>query len=182
MTNYALMLDIETLGLRPDSAVTQVGGCVINLDGRFIDEKWNFNHLIEVNPEKQHIDWGTLCWWMRQDRKVAEGVFKEDGRIPAIDLFYALKIIVDAHPDITVWGSPAMFDLPILTSLWNGEKPWLYNYERDLMTLYKTFDPLGKLKPAENGMAHDALADALWQGKYLLNLNEEISRLGYHIA
>ena len=93
-----------------------------------------------------------------------------------------MKIIVDAHPDITVWGSPAMFDLPILTSLWKGEKPWLYNYERDLMTLYKTFDPLGKLKPAENGMAHDALADALWQGKYLLNLNEEISRLGYHIA
>ena len=182
MTKYALMLDIETLGLRPDSAVTQVGGCVVNLDDQFIVEHWNFNYLIEVNTEKQHVDWGTLCWWMRQDRKVAEGVFKEEGRISAEDLFYKIKTIVDNHPDITVWGSPAMFDLPILTSLWNGKKPWRYNYERDMMTIYKTFDPLGRLKPANNEMGHDALADALWQANYLINLNEEISRVGYHIS
>jgi hypothetical protein len=179
MTRYVMMLDIETLSLRPDAAVTQIGWCVVNLDTGGVVE---FNSAqVKVDTFDRHVDFDTVKWWMKQDKKVAESVFEleNNDRDHAMEVFYRLKTIVDAHPDITVWGSPAMFDLPVLTSLWGGLKPWRYNYERDMMTLYKTFDPEGALKPPPNEMGHDAKWDAVWQASYLVLLNEKLTALGY---
>jgi hypothetical protein len=73
-----------------------------------------------------------------------------------------------------VWASPAMFDLPILTSLWGGNKPWSYSRERCLMTLRSHVDPRGELRPPENTKAHDGAADAEWQMNYLLALKRRM--------
>lgn len=166
----ALMIDIETLALSPNAAVTQVGFCCADLDTR--DYTVHPTALwLNPNDQKREIDFGTVQWWMAQDREVAKTVFTDrEVRVSADHVFNVLQDIVRENAGCTVWGSPAMFDLPILTSLWGGKKPWAYNMERDLMTLYKLKDPDKLLQPPENTKHHDAAADAQWQLEYLMNI------------
>ena len=167
----AMMIDIETLSLRPDAFVTQVGVCVANTVTREYLLTPTNSWLTPEGQEGRDKNFDTICWWMQQDPKVAAGVFKSpEPRTSPEALFYLLKKWADGYPAITIWGSPAMFDLPVLTSLWGGRKPWKYNYERDMMTLYKLVDPTGALQPPDNDKAHDAAADAQWQMEYLFNL------------
>jgi hypothetical protein len=167
--NNAMMLDIETLGLGTNSYVTQIGVCVANLDTREYLIKPR-NIWTQDDQPAGKIDFGTVSWWMQQDRKVAESVFDPKAeRMPADHIFTLLKTMVDEYR-CTVWGSPAMFDLPILTNFFGNRKPWKYNVERDMMTLYKLLDPTGAMAPPKNEMAHDGAADAQWQMEYLFTL------------
>lgn len=170
MTKFALMIDIETLALSPQAAVTQVGFCCADVETRLYTVP---AHALLLNPndQKREIDFGTVQWWMQQDRSVAAGVFSTKAtRVHHDHAFNVLQSIVREHENCEVWASPAMFDLPILTSLWGGKKPWSYTMERDLMTLYKLLDPDKQLRPKDNACAHDAAADAHWQMEYLMNL------------
>lgn len=171
-SDIALMLDIETLSLRPDAHVTQIGYCVANTRTReMLVEGRNLWMLSDPQADR-HIDTGTVRWWLNQDPKVIATVLAPSQRTSPQEAFDILAGIVKANEGITVWGSPAMFDLPILTSLWGGRKPWRYNYERDMMTLYKVLDPQGAMQPpaADGHMGHDAATDAKWQMEYLFNL------------
>jgi hypothetical protein len=189
--DVALMIDIETLSLRPDAFVTQVGLCVANTRTREY-LKQPTNYWLSPVWQKGAIDFDTVKWWMNQDPKVAAGVFNApkralnpdiEDRVSPRELFHIIEAIVKAHAGITVWGSPAMFDLPVLTSMWSndaqsaGSKPWKYNSERDMMTLYKYLDPEGKLQPPANDKAHDAAADAQWQMEYLFRLMDRLRML-----
>lgn len=170
----AMMIDIETLSLRPDAYVTQVGYCVTDLDtGRYLIEPMNV-WLEDHDQRKRHKDISTIQWWMNQDRKVVASVFNDAAsRTPSWELYHNLEADIEKYEVTEVWASPAMFDLPILTSLWDGAKPWKYNQERCLMTFYKLMDPNGLLLPPPNDMYHDAAADAKWQMHYLINLHQK---------
>jgi len=163
------MIDIETLSLRPTAQVTQIGYCAANLrTGEYLI----IPNSIWVAPHSGHIDLGTVAWWMRQSDAARMAVFDEGHPLltPAeafVELQNAYSLLALEGEDektnsATVWASPAMFDLPILTNMWAGlpkEKPWRYNMERDLMTLYKMLDPTGMLR-SEAAIAHDAASDA----------------------
>jgi hypothetical protein len=168
--HIALMIDIETLSLAPDAFVTQVGLAVGNIYTHEIIETrcwW----LGEAGQAGRRKDTDTIIWWMNQAPEVRASVFDMSApRIDPRDLFDEFKTYVEAFPEATVWGSPAMFDMAILTSLWQGRKPWKYNHERDMMTLYKYLDPNKTLQPEPNLAAHDAASDAVWQLKYLFKL------------
>lgn len=174
----AMMIDCETLGLGSDVFVTQVGICIANTETReYLYPPTNFYPTI--GQDHRRIDFNTVRWWVKQDPKVIASVFETpEGhkRCTPKELFDAIKAAVDAHPGITVWGSPAMFDLPLLSHLWEA-KPWKYNFERDMMTLYKLLDPKGELQPPNNGMGHDAAADAHWQMEYLFKLLDRVRQL-----
>lgn len=178
-SNVALMIDLETLALGSDAFITQFGMCVADFRTReYLVPPVNY-WMSDANQEDRRIDFNTVRWWMGQDPKVAKGVFETpEGtkRVSPRELFHIVEAAVKAHPGCTVWGSPAMFDLPLLSSLWKG-KPWKYNFERDMMTLYKILDRDGKLQPPKNDMAHDAAADAAWQMEYLFNLMDRVAGL-----
>lgn len=173
--SHALMIDIETLSLRPDAFVTQVGYVVADLDTgkQFLPP----TNLWLTDDQTGDKDMDTIRWWMTQEKAVAKTVFDAKTRTTPDGVFSVFKGLVDHLPGLTVWGSPAMFDLPILTSMWGGRKPWKYNMERDMMTLYKELDPHGLLKPPPNNMAHDAASDAAWQMDYLLALRRKLAAM-----
>lgn len=172
----AMMIDIETLSLSPNAYVTQVGVCIANTELReYLMLPENF-WVSEYQPGKMNFD--TVSWWMAQDRKAAESVFKKDAeRVTPKEIFETLEYHVSLYPGMTIWGSPAMFDLPILTTFFGDRKPWVYNMERDMMTLYKLIDPKGELNPPPNELAHDAASDAKWQMDYLFNLLDKLKGL-----
>lgn len=170
----ALMIDIETLGLLPASAVHQVGYCAADLaTGEYLLQPTN----IYLRPDSTaSMDFDTICWWMRQSDAARAAVFPADrARTSLADAFYKLDAVYRAlggqDAGVTVWASPAMFDLPMLTQSWGipgtDGKPWPYYMERDLMTLYKMLDPEKKLKPT-NPVEHDAASDAKAQMDHLI--------------
>lgn len=165
-----MMIDIETLSLRPDAFVTQVGAVVADRDtgDELASGVW---WLGEAGQEGRHKDFATIQWWMNQDKRVADGVFTDTvTRHHPDELFNQIAEDITKYEVQEVWASPAMFDLPILTSLWGGRKPWVYNQERCLMTLYKLLDPHGLRSRAARVNHHDALADARWQMDYLTRI------------
>jgi hypothetical protein len=169
----AMMIDIETLGLGSDVFVTQIGLCIADTVKReYILSPTNI-WLTKQGQADRRIDFDTVRWWMKQDPKVQASVFGDHIRNSSAEAYSHVKRWVDGYPDMTIWGSPAMFDLPCLSSLWEG-KPWKYNMERDMMTLYKLLDPKGELQPPNNDMGHDAAADAQWQMEYLFNLLDRL--------
>ena len=164
----AMMIDIETLSLNPTAYVTQIGFCVADLEtGEYLVQP---RSIWPEDSQNGEIDINTVSWWMQQDKSVARNVFvKPAEKTPVASARTFLTALVEKY-DCTVWASPAMFDLPILTNLFGGRKPWKYYNERCLMTLYKLVDPQGKLRLPANGAEHDAAADAKWQMDYLLAL------------
>lgn len=170
----ALMIDIETLSLKPTAMVHQVGYMIANLaTGEVYVPPTN----VWVHPDQVGtvIDFDTVRWWMAQDAAVAKKVFSmpDENRLSPKHLFSLFQSEVLAF-DPDVYASPAMFDLPVLTNLWGGNKPWEYNRERDMMTLYKWLDPQGLLEPPPIENAHDAASDAKWQMDYLMALYKKV--------
>lgn len=170
-----LMIDNETLSLRPDAHVVQVGYAVANIITR--------QYLVEPTSvflrgrKPGHIDLGTVRFWMTQDDAARKSVFGNDRNRPyatPIELFDIFaSIIADNGGDgVEVFASPAMFDLPQLTMMWQGRKPWRYGQERDMGTLYKRIDPLGRMRPPTSGTQHNAEDDVRWQMEYLFRLND----------
>jgi hypothetical protein len=150
----AIMIDIETLSLAPTAAVTQLGFCAADLaTGEYLVQPKNI--FIEAYPGVD-INLDTIGWWMRQSDAARQAVFPDDAF--RVHPMAAHEILRGWYEDlsgkdagVTVWSSPAMFDLPILTHAWGNKKPWPYYMERDLMTLYKMLDPEKKLKPMNPG-------------------------------
>jgi len=172
-SDRALMIDNETFALGPNAYLTQVGLCVANLRTREYEIPPTNFWMTQAGQEGRIIDVETVAWWVQQKPEISHGVLmvpEGTERTHPDVLFQRIKEIVDKEEGTTVWASPAMFDLAQLTSLWDGRKPWKYNMERDMMTLYKLIDPQGVLAPPENDSAHNAGADAGWQMECLFNL------------
>ena len=158
------MFDLETLSVMPDAAVVQIGLVIGDPVTGDVVHKQRLPLTLDAQRDRR-VEHGTLCWWMQQAEDVRRLVFIEHGFTPAQALASVEDALGEYAPE-EVWAGPAMFDLPILTSLW-GRKPWEFWRERDLTTLRRYVDPKGKRKPPANTQAHDALADALWQFHYL---------------
>lgn len=164
-----IMIDIETGSTAPTAQVLQVGFVAADTaTGEILIPKTNMWVKRQLSG---HMDPDTLSWWAAQDLAIRDSVWNESGAEVAWSpetLFAVLKDTYDfLGAGTTVWASPAMFDLPILTNMWGNKKPWPYYQERDLMTLYKMLDPDKQHKPA-NPAEHDAASDAYAQLLHLL--------------
>lgn len=182
--HVALMLDLETLSLRPTAKVLQVGYCLATL---LPGGTATFTSPVDiwVDDPNGHVDPGTVEWWEKQDQGVRRAVFhlpEYETRAGAKEVFERLAKVMADHDVATVWASPAMFDLPILTNLWEGRKPWRYYVERDLYTLAKLLDASKALRPPANKSHHLASADAFWQARYLAALHSRAAELGLQIS
>jgi DNA polymerase III epsilon subunit-like protein len=167
--NKVVMIDLETLSLRPNAHILQVGVCGADLDEGKVTWPWMNVWLAPEAQIGRHIDPGTVSWWMLQDADVRRSVFEADPTLTlTVDqLFDFLKQYTEGA---TVWAKPAAFDFGVLADLFQAKLPWHHRATRCLQTLAATLDPGGKLKPADSAAAHNAGADADWQMQYLLNL------------
>lgn len=184
------MLDIECLSLRPEAVVLQIGYCTYDFKNRKYVSYGIPKEIcgdipgagfLNLDVDSQiaagrHVDFSTIKWWMGVDPKVREDVFSTAfGRVAAEDAWDPVAYICRNSDEI--WAGPAMYDLPIITSLFKGEKPWEdYRKERCLSTFAKAVDPLKTLQPPDNGSAHNGAADAKWQMEYLIRLMDYVEK------
>lgn len=159
MHPIATMIDLETLSLRTDAHILQVGVVRMNLvTGQCMTDAFGIS-----DQKGRHIDLETVKWWNQQDPEVARGVFNAPG-ITTADAWGRLS---EMTAESDVWANPSTYDLVVLKDLFGGKTPWSHRRGFCLKTAAAVIDPDGRLKPADNSKAHDALADAMWQLQYL---------------
>lgn len=168
-----IMIDLETLDVKPTALVLQLGYAIADMGEKKILSQGTLN--LDGNEQKHRtIDFETVAWWMRQDRKVQDSVFSPMDLCCSVQYTREeISRLLEKWDIREVWAAPATFDLVILQDLW-GEAPWDRRQQRDMTTLREGLDPDRKLMPADNIMHHNAEADAVWQMQYLFNLLEKM--------
>lgn len=159
-----VMLDLETMGNRPDAAITAIGAVIFDNSGvkdRFY-EVINLTSSVEAGGT---MDTSTVLWWMKQN-EAARKEFEKPGMIINQAL---LKFSEFVPPDMVLWGNGSDFDNVILKSAHDRlglRTPWKFWNNRCYRTMKNTFNIS---YPPING-AHNALIDAEYQAKHLVHI------------
>lgn len=173
-----LMIDFETLGNTPNSAVLSLGAVTFTPDAILEEKHWIFDVESQTNA-KLDVDFATVVWWMKQEDPAAKALFdkctKHGQRPNVIMNEFAQWLSSDSkYPktdwQLLVWACGSSFDIPIAESLMRRSPtqcPWKFWNHRCYRTLKQMYDlEKGKDNP---GVKHDALDDARFQAKCLMD-------------
>lgn len=162
------MIDLETLGVEPDSVVMTLGA--IKFDP-FTDAEPHSPLYLRGDVEEQSeqygrsIDDNTLAWWATQPQEIQDEAFGDhDDRVTVQEMLRQLnKWCVGLD---YIWCQGPTFDFVILQDLYKcAEKPapWNYWQIRDSRTLFAMM-PSDPRKAIQESL-HNALADCFYQAK-----------------
>lgn len=161
-----VMLDLETWGTRPGSALRSIGAVAFRPDGVNVWERFYRN----IDKESclmagLTVDAKTVSWWQKQS---PEAVARLDGdQQPLADVANAFHAFFRLNYGRFVWCHGANFDEPLWSAACRAlgfSVPWKYWDTRCTRTLFAMADFDMKSVPRE-GVAHDALADAIHQAR-----------------
>lgn len=167
-----IMLDLETMGTRPDAAIIAIGAVTFDETGEC---EHAFYTAVSLASSMQHggtVDAATIQWWMARSDE-ARKVFTEE--CPSIH--YALQEFstwleavsggINAVNDLEIWGNGADFDNVILTSAYRNAGvplPWGTYKNR----CYRTIKSANRhIELERTGTHHNALDDAKSQAQHL---------------
>jgi exodeoxyribonuclease VIII len=158
-----VMVDIETLGLDPDSVILQIAAVKFDRNGP-LGLFSGFDMLVDPDQDGRVINVDTLKWWSQQPSFTVV----LSSMIPlheVLDKFY--DYIRIPQPDY--FWSKGNFDFPILENAFKGTGikgiPWHYRRVMDARTVYE----LTGIKPVLPAwyVAHNAYDDATYQAEAL---------------
>lgn len=171
-----VMVDLETWGRRPGSAIRSIGACVFTPEGLGATFYVNVSRAeqellgLEVEPE-------TANWWSNQSAAAREAL--EVGQLPVSD---ALRLFAQwleedvgsSEKTLRLWGNGAAFDNAILAEVHaraGKPKPWAFWNDRCYRTLKNLFRDVdaGKFR----GDVHHALHDAEHQARHTVKILNE---------
>ncbi len=175
MSHIALMVDAETLSLKPNALVLQLGFVKADLDtGEILMLPTTLFPDYDSQVQRgAHIDLHTVHWWMQQDRAVQASVFPGENaravaRLDAQGLYDRMAEFAEGVDSVWAWRTPA--DMPWIRNVCGGRSPWHFHKENDAPSLATALDPHGVLMPPKEAAAHNAAVDADWQMRYLIAL------------
>jgi hypothetical protein len=158
-----VMIDIETLGTTPGSAILSLGAVMFGPTG-LGEEFYAPISLASCSKAGLAIDPGTVAWWMKQSDAARAAAFRDDVEpLPvALQQFTRWFELVEAERP---WCQGANFDAPLLEAAYRAcgmTPPWKYWAVRDTRTLYELADV--RVDRAL-GTHHNALDDARAQAE-----------------
>lgn len=162
------MIDLETLGVSPDSVIMTLGAIKFN--------PWGTEHDLhdplylrgdieeQTTVYNRTIDDNTIAWWQKQDQSVIDEAFGDHDRVDLDSLTTQLnKWCVGLD---VVWAQGPSFDIVMLENLYKNvgkPVPWNFWQIRDSRTLFSLMpkDP----RKDFTFEAHNALEDCKIQAK-----------------
>jgi len=178
-------VDIETFATCNNPAIVSIGACMFDPDGlkgKILDDPFYCAIGWRDATKYGEVSTHTLMWWLTQDKKAIDALSIDGEPLLAalmkLTAWYSFKIKPKA-----IWSHT--FDTVALHSAYatqNLKTPWHYREERDLRTLvelWKRSQPMVKVmgKPG-NTDKHHALADAIYQAKYIQGMLQDMNYLG----
>jgi hypothetical protein len=173
-----VMIDIESLSLKPNALVLSIGVVPFSVADSAVYEGRYFQlNIREQQVLGRHVDVDTIAWWINQaetNPKAAE-VFRTKGSslVPAMYEF-GQYVAQETHEGGRIWALGPQFDIVVLESLLEDcgvSKPWDYKQINDMRTIRSFVKRLGvehEIRCPENMAMHDAHADATHQARWLV--------------
>ena len=171
---HDLMIDIETMGTKPYSAIVSIGACFFDIETGDIGPK--FYEVVSIDSCQKlgmNLDAATMQWWMKQD-EAAKKIFFGFKR-PVIDVMKDFQKFCSEYVSKKVlrpWGNGSSFDITLMESafeLTGVECPWNFWNVRDVRTIVALGSGISDAKNTikREGTYHNALDDAIHQVKYV---------------
>lgn len=176
-----VMIDTETLGTKPGSAILSIGAVMFGMDG--LGEQ--FYAPIELSSCADvglTIDPATVEWWMRQSDEARAAAFPSSAS-PIWCVLVDFSMWFASQGAKYPWCHGAGFDVPLLDAAFKAcgmKSPWEFWNTRDTRTLY---DLAGVKVDRRGGTHHHALDDAINQAEAaalalrIVNVNKAISEV-----
>lgn len=173
-----LMVDLETMGNKPDAPVVSVGA--VFFDPATGDTSAEFYKVVSLESA---MAWGgvpdasTIVWWMKQSAEARSAIVMDDA-IQLDDALFQLNDFIAENgangPSLMqVRGNDASFDNVILRQSYDRtgiDCPWMFWNDRDVRTMVELGKAVG-INPRYDikfeGDMHNALSDARHQVKYV---------------
>lgn len=160
-----IMIDLETLGTKPNSVTLSVGAVVFDKEG--IHDKYYANIDLGDSLKKGYdVDASTVYWWLKQSAEA--GCILSSNLKPVRTVLIDLQFFFKKHTPKEVWANSPSFDLVMLKNAFNKENLdvlWNFWDERD----YRTFLNLTKQERIHPTVVHNALEDAIAQATTVMN-------------
>lgn len=161
-----IMVDIETLGVRPDSCILSIGAV------RFSETEILDRFYVNVDAKTCKavgltIDPDTVAWWEKQPKAVRDSLLVD--KQPLTEALRSFRMWIGSEKP-PIWANGPDFDLVILSTAFEriGQKPpWSFRQYRCYRTLTKMVDVP---RPEVTGLNHNALDDAELQARHLLQI------------
>lgn len=172
-----LMIDLETMGKKPAAPIVAIGAVFFDpKSGELGAEFYVAVNLASAMDQGATPDGDTILWWLKQSAEARAAICTDDTRSITFALS-ELSSFISRNSDnprhLKVWGNGANFDNVILRSAYEraGQTcPWQFWNDSDVRTIVLLGKELG-FDPKRNmpfdGVAHNALADARHQAKYV---------------
>lgn len=165
-----MMVDIETMGTRPNAPIVSIGACFFDPNTGEIGKQFYSAVDIEDSFKFGVADGGTVKWWMSQsDAARAAAV---DGKRPLADVLNEFAAFYRSGNKASVWANGANFDPVLLEYAFNrclsSPAPWAFWSVKCVRTIVEL--ARGRVeKPKEfgKGTAHNALDDCIFQVGYV---------------
>ena len=174
-------IDLETLGTLPGSIILSLG--VVLFDPTKPPEECLGETLYCVigQPTCEAVgltcSQSTLDWWKGQSAEARTVLTQAQDPTQSIGLKKALESLTAfLPPDVRVWSNGANFDQPLLDvaySKFGMQVPWKYYNSRCHRTVIALY-PNEKASRPPTVLAHNALEDAKWQAKHLVNVAQKL--------
>lgn len=165
-----IMVDLETLGTRPYSAILSIGAVVFDLDKQAINSEFYCKIKLQSCFDcGLTVDPATIDWWMGQSAEARE-VFAGEDRIHLVDALNDFAVEFINEKMVSIWGNGADFDNVILTSAYERigmPLPWKFYHNRCYRTVKSMFP---EVKMERVGTYHNALDDARSQALHLMRM------------
>ena len=159
-----IMLDLESLGTRPDCAILTLGACKFDpFSDRFGDSLYFRIDVDEQLALGREVQEDTLAWWSNQAEDVREEALGEGNRVSLETMYRDLNRFCVGVDNI--WCQGPAFDIVILENIYRQQgwpTPWQFWQIRDSRTLFGVHGD-----PREKGKAglHNALEDCISQAQ-----------------
>ncbi|MDP2214750.1 3'-5' exonuclease [Phenylobacterium sp.] len=171
--NWAVMVDLETMGTTPGSAIVSIGACAFDPVSGEIGELF-YVAVDRASNRKFGLkeDLATVAWWMRQSPE-ARAVLDDPS---AWDLDHSLDLFALFWRDVGArefWAHGPGFDEALLAAAYRaggvarhrGRPPWQFWNARCTRTIYAA---AGIAPNRAKGVHHNALDDAVSQAEAVI--------------
>ncbi len=167
-------IDLETLGTQPGSIILSIGAVKFDpATGQLGEEFYCVVHQDSCASAGLTADKDTLTWWTKQSPEAQQVLDQSEDPDVADSLSDALMMLANFLGEgAKIWSNGANFDQPLLDVAYHRcgiPLPWKYWNSRCYRTVVALHPNEKAIRPP-TVLAHNALEDAKWQAKHLMNV------------
>ncbi len=163
-----IMLDLETLGMKPGAVIFSIGAVKFG-GGKITDEFYSRVDIASCVSMGMKIEPDTLLWWMNQSEEARAELTNPDREWLATAL---VRFHAWAGIGIQIWGNGAAFDNVLFSAAYDHAGLAIPAWAHRQSMCYRTVRDLNPQLPIEHmiGVKHNALDDARAQAVHLMQI------------